>query len=235
MFEFTQKKPPSIDIWNTILSENRFDSETNPTMLRTIVWYVLTTTTNFPAAKAEINKYLEGKVTKASIENGFIQSVETRYGFIPNTLGIDEVLYVDEMAYGHDEELRTPIFILKSMLDSSSNKEGALAFMKATGIQMDTMFGEELITDIWSDEPKPTLYAVQMRFNNFISDKNFRRYFIPTVKQDTSELPTIFIKTEDDLVDTLKGMLLGTLRQDKPLHHVSMEYNFQIGKDDEAQ
>ena len=224
LFTFSgNTKPPVSEIWTTLLEAEIFDSLAEPTTARTIVWALLASTTNFPATKAEINKFVEGKTDFSSIENGFTQSVSAKYGIALHHKGLKDLRHQD--AIPTPEMIKVPYIRLMQMFDKSIDNQSAVKFMQAT---VQDLFDEttegHFLGYIWGGLVV-SAWSIQTRFPEYLKD--FRIYF--PASADGSPRAVTQLQDEEALITLLQEGLLRSLI-DNGRHTFKLHNTYKVGE-----
>ena len=223
LFTFTATKPPLDQLWGTLVNEPTFDTLPEPLTARTIVFALFASTTNFNSTKDEINKYIEGKSKFSVIEQGFLQSVASKYGINLNIGAPAPIEYADQMETP-DTALTAPYITMKQMFDYTMNITNSTDFMAS-------IFGttpDAFNTDIWGDL-MINHYTIQRRFSDYLAGDNFRKFF--PAKLDNNACKTINVKDEDELKSRLQSFFLQNF-VDNDSTQLQMNYHFQQGDSD---
>lgn len=222
MFDFTNKKPEPSAIWSEIQKTN-FPSTDNDTILstqQTVIWVLLSTTINFKAALAQVNKFLKGEAQFSAIEEGFLSAVSDKYGI---SLEVKNLYDLDTSICSAPQSMPTkPFNIFKMMFSTHNNKEGACKLLKAL-IGEDEEAEALFDSDIWgkwspADIPETlTTFNAQIHSRYLFTSANFRKVFpathAPTEEEESRQ--DVFIESKTDLSDYLLKKLLKEIAKGK--------------------
>ena len=209
MFDFTNSKPALTDIWETLKAEPKFGVNKDllqANISRTIMWVLLSTTTNFPATKKELNKFLDGKITFTDIQEGFLQAIKGKYGINLNVTNPIQLQHLDSLPA--PEKLKEPYYLFIQMFNKNQHEDNSIELIKHACPGLDLKLYSKLRNNIWGDLDI-SVFTIQTRFNEFLVGDNFRKYF-PALKDSTKFLEEITVKSVEQIPDILKDRLLTT-------------------------
>ena len=206
LLEYTNAQVRNKKLWETIEKHEAFDTKTNPLQARVVSWIALQSTTNQPAAKSEIQKYLDGTTTLQKLMDGLSKSIASKYNITLNFNRITELEHQDLM-HAPSPELRIVYIAVKTILTKDHDRTPVLEFLNV--LFPDTAYTDQDITESIYEPFTPTAFTVQQRFDEMITDDAFRIYF----KSADQSLPilTIPITSEQELKSMIQNKFLANL------------------------
>jgi len=208
LLEYTSTKPHNKNLWAAIVAYEEFDKKAQPFQAKVVSWIALQLTTNFPAAKTNIQKYLDGDTTLQKIMDGLSKSIEEKYNIALDFTRITILKYQNTM-YSPNPELISIYTAVKTILTKDHQKSNVQDFLRVLFPNSEFM-NRDIQQSIY--EPfQPTTFTVQQRFSEMLTDDVFRTYFKPATSQ--KNLKEIIVKDEKELQESLQKTFLENLMQ----------------------
>ncbi len=206
LLEYTNTKPEAKKLWKAILDYPTFDQKTNPFQARTVTWLAMQLTTNFPASKAEISKFLDGTTTLQKLGEGLSKSIEAKYKVKLDFTAITSLKHQEQM-HTPSPELRTVYTALKTILTKEHSKVDVLTLLNK--LFTNTEYVDQDIQECIYAPFQPTVFTVQTRFSEMLNNDAFRIYFKSADSKDS--LPEILVNSERSLQKHLEDTFLNNL------------------------
>jgi hypothetical protein len=225
LLEYTNSKPEPINLWKAIKEHEQFDEQQYAYRARVITWVALTLTTNFPAAKTEIHKYLNKTISLVKLAQGLSKSINEKFNRIDlNFNNIREFKHMNEMS-SPNEEIREPFIGLKTIITTDHDFNDILHLM-TTLFSNHKSVEANIRRDIYDNDLVINPFTIQNRFDEILSDKYFRLIFKPADKE--SSLSVTVIKDKDDLREELQDLLLDKAIATKSTQSITLNTTFKL-------
>ena len=219
LLEYTSSPVKNEKLWKAISNHDQFDTKGEPYKAKIVAWIALQATTNFNAAKLEVQKYLDGTTTLPKLIQGLEKVIKEKYEVQLILANIKQLEHTDLM-YTPNKELLEPYTAVKTALQI--NAPGQVRELLQV-LFPDSETGPDII--LCTNLPLvQNPFTVQTRFNEFITDYNFRLYFKPADKNTPTNV--IITETKDILKEALQYKLLEATVNNKT--YITLQTNYRM-------
>jgi len=219
LLEYTSSPVKNAKLWKAISNHEQLNYSEKPYQARMVTWIALQATTNFNAAKLEVQKYLDGETSMVKLIQGLEKVIKAKYNVRLILANIKQLEHTDLM-YTPSKELLEPYTAVKTALQI--NATGQVQELLQV-LFPDSETGPDII--LCTNLPLvQNPFTVQTRFNEFITDYNFRLYFKPADKNTPTNV--IITETKDILKEALQYKLLEATVNNKT--HVVLQTSYRI-------
>ena len=223
LLEFANTKPEPKQLWKAIEDHTQFDAKANPFQAKVTAWIAMQLTTNFPASKTEVQKFLDGATTLQTLMDGLAKSINEKYKVKLDFTKIKNLEHQNRM-HSPSPELRTVYTAIKTTLTKDHVKIDVLNLLNklfTNNGYIDQDIQESIYTPF-----QPTAFTVQTRFDEMTTDDAFRIYFKST--NTTDSIPDIVVSSRLSLRKNLKDRFLANLIDtDQPYCTLNCNYRME--------